>query len=139
MSRRRSSPHSVNDVLNRARTLRQLSGTIPQQQEWAEWLRGRLPGELAAHLVSVVRRGPPAARAALAARLGAAAQPGTTRPATTQPAAAQLRAAQLIVFADSAAWCTRLRYAVSALTTDIHARDGAIGRIQVRVLMNTAG
>lgn len=110
MRGRRPSPHSVKDVLNRVRTLRQLSATIPEQLEWAGWLRGRLSGEIAAHLVSVVRRAPPAARAA-----------------------------QLILFADSAAWCARLRYAVGALAPEIRARDASIGPIHVRVLMNTSG
>jgi len=123
----RSRPHSVTEVLTRGRTLRQLRRTIPEQQHWAEWLRGRLPDELAGHLVSVVRK-PPAPVPASA-----------PVPSPAAPAAPAGRTAQLILFADSAAWCARLRYAVGALTGDIREHDAAIGPIQVRVLMNPPG
>jgi predicted nucleic acid-binding Zn ribbon protein len=41
--------------------------------------------------------------------------------------------AELVVFADSAAWGTRLRYALVTLQSEIAARDPAISRITVRV------
>jgi hypothetical protein len=41
--------------------------------------------------------------------------------------------AELVVFADSAAWGTRLRYALAAMQADIAARDSAIARTTVRV------
>ena len=40
---------------------------------------------------------------------------------------------QLVVFADSAAWGTRLRYALAAMQTDIAGRDATILRASVRV------
>ncbi|HEX2789558.1 MAG TPA: DciA family protein [Steroidobacteraceae bacterium] len=40
---------------------------------------------------------------------------------------------QLVVFADSAAWGTRLRYALAAMQTDIAGRDATISRACVRV------
>ena len=40
---------------------------------------------------------------------------------------------QLVVFADSAAWGTRLRYALAAMQTDIAGRDATISRHSVRV------
>jgi predicted nucleic acid-binding Zn ribbon protein len=44
---------------------------------------------------------------------------------------------ELVVFADSAAWATRLRYALAALLPDIRARDAAISRMTVRVQMKS--
>ena len=44
---------------------------------------------------------------------------------------------ELVVFADSAAWATRLRYALAALQPDIRARDAAISRMTVRVQMKS--
>jgi hypothetical protein len=41
--------------------------------------------------------------------------------------------AELVVFADSAVWGTRLRYALAAMQPDIAARDAAILRTTVRV------
>jgi len=41
--------------------------------------------------------------------------------------------AELVVFADSAAWGTRLRYALAALQSEIAARDSAISHTSVRV------
>jgi hypothetical protein len=41
--------------------------------------------------------------------------------------------AELVVFADSAAWGTRLRYALTALLPHITARDAALARISVRL------
>jgi hypothetical protein len=40
---------------------------------------------------------------------------------------------ELVVFADTAAWGTRLRYALSAMLSDITGRDAALARITVRV------
>jgi hypothetical protein len=40
---------------------------------------------------------------------------------------------QLIVFADSAAWGTRLRYALASMQTEITGRDATISRASVRV------
>jgi hypothetical protein len=40
---------------------------------------------------------------------------------------------QLVVFADSAGWGTRLRYALAAMQPDIAARDSAIADTTVRV------
>jgi hypothetical protein len=43
-----------------------------------------------------------------------------------------------VVFADSAAWGTRLRYALAAMQSDIAARDSAIAHTTVRVQMRAA-
>jgi hypothetical protein len=40
---------------------------------------------------------------------------------------------QLVVFADSAAWGTRLRYALAGMLVDIAQRDATISRASVRV------
>jgi hypothetical protein len=40
---------------------------------------------------------------------------------------------ELVVFADSAAWGTRLRYALATLQSEIAARDSAISHTRVRV------
>ncbi len=40
---------------------------------------------------------------------------------------------QLVVFADSAAWGTRLRYALAGMQADIALRDATISRASVRV------
>jgi hypothetical protein len=87
--------------------LSRLQRSRPDPQEWERWLREQLPAELAAHLTAVIRRQLPG-----------------------------VRGAQLVLFAESASWCARLRYALGALETEIRARDAAIGRIQVRVRMN---
>ena len=42
---------------------------------------------------------------------------------------------QLVVFADSAAWSARLRYALADIAAQISERDAAICRTQVRVQM----
>lgn len=113
---RRPIPHSVKQLLTDGPALRQLRRRLPgpqapsHQEDWTKWLRERLPSELAAHLRTVVRRPLPAPRAA-----------------------------QLVLFADSATWCARLRYALGALESDIRTRDAAIGPIQVRVLMGSSG
>jgi hypothetical protein len=46
--------------------------------------------------------------------------------------------AELVVFADSAAWGARLRYALAAMQSDIAARDSAISRTSVRVQLPAA-
>jgi len=56
---------------------------------------------------------------------------------SAQPGSAAATA-ELIVFADSAAWCARLRYVLAGLQQPIDARVGAPVRISVRVLMQTA-
>jgi len=43
---------------------------------------------------------------------------------------------ELVVFADSAAWCTRLRYALAAIEAQIAARDTAVQRTRVRVAVS---
>jgi hypothetical protein len=76
---------------------------MPEQQAWGEWLRARLPAELAPHLLSAVPKG----------------SVGAPR--------------ELVLLADSGAWCARLRYALEPLEAQIRARDAAIARISVRV------
>ena len=46
------------------------------------------------------------------------------------------KGAELVVFADSAAWCTRLRYALVAIEAQIAARDTAVQRTRVRVAVS---
>jgi hypothetical protein len=99
----RQSPRSVNDLLSRGTTLRQVARALPEQQAWSEWLRARLPADLAPHLVNAVPKG----------------SAGAPR--------------ELVLLADSGAWCDRLRYAVQPLEDAIRERDGAIRRISVRV------
>ena len=60
--RRRAAPRSVNELLERGGRLRQLLRAIPAQQAWADWLRERLPAELAPHLISAVPKGSASAR-----------------------------------------------------------------------------
>ena len=45
---------------------------------------------------------------------------------------------QLVVFADSAAWGTRLRYALAGMQADIAGRDATISRASVRVQRQVA-
>jgi predicted nucleic acid-binding Zn ribbon protein len=47
------------------------------------------------------------------------------------------KSGELVVFADSPAWATRLRYALAALLPQISARDAAIARMTVRVQMRS--
>jgi hypothetical protein len=42
---------------------------------------------------------------------------------------------ELVVFADSAAWCTRVRYALAALENEIRAKDPSLQRARARVQM----
>jgi hypothetical protein len=55
---------------------------------------------------------------ALGARVSAVSEQGNT----------------LVIFAESAAWAARLRYAVAELEPQIRAADAALGVIEVRVL-----
>ena len=48
------------------------------------------------------------------------------------------KSAELVVFADTAAWGTRLRYALAAMLPDIAARDAALSRITVRIQTRSA-
>lgn len=80
-----------------------MAQAMPEQQAWGEWLRERLPAELAPHLRSAVPKG----------------STGAPR--------------ELVLLADSGAWCVRLRYALEPLEAEIRARDDTIARIRVRV------
>ena len=113
-------PPSVGEILFR-RGLSQLGGPSPaldsslsnndaeitgkEPREWLDWLRIGLPIELAPHVVQVLLKG------------------GTVG-----------EERQLIVFADSPAWCARLRYALLALEERIRSRDPAIRLLRARVL-----
>jgi len=101
-------PLQISDLLRRGSVLRELSARIPEQQSWAHWLRGTVPAELAEHIVNVV-----------------------PRPLRGEPAGTEL-----IVYADSPAWCTRLRYALSGLEAHITSRDAAVQRTRVRVSLD---
>jgi len=46
---------------------------------------------------------------------------------------ASRQADQLVVYAESAAWCARLRYALAALEQQIRSRDAAVRQVRVRV------
>jgi hypothetical protein len=119
--RARGIAHSVNQLLQNHGALSQLVRHVPMQQSWAEWLRAQVPAELAQHLVSVLPKpGGRAASGVFPARAGAASA-----------------VAELIVFADSAAWSMRLRYALAALQEQIDARAGTPVRIGVRVVMES--
>jgi len=100
-------PSRIKDILGRGPLLGELAAHLPEQQSWAQWLRALLPAELAAHVVNVVPK------------VLAGANEGT----------------ELVVFADSAAWCTRLRYTLSGLEAQIANRDAAVQRTRVRVSM----
>lgn len=72
--------------------------------DWLDWMRSGLPAELAPHVVRVLLK----------------AGGGSRR--------------ELVVFADSPAWCARLRYALLALAERIRARDPAIAHLSARVM-----
>lgn len=95
--------------MQRRRTLTGLASRIPAQQGWSDWLRERLPVELAPHLVTVIPK----------------------------PLASAGRAIELVVLADSPAWSVRLRYALSALQPQIQQHDAAVQRTRVRVSMRS--
>jgi hypothetical protein len=95
----------INDLLSKRPSLARLTGAIPVQQAWVDWFRAELPADLAMHIVNVVPRGA-----------------GTSG-----------RSTELVIFADSAAWGTRLRYALAALDARIRSRDAAVGRWLVRI------
>jgi hypothetical protein len=69
-------------------------------------MRTQLPPELAAHLVRVLPK-----------------------------RAAGLEARELVAFADSPAWCARLRYALLELEQQARVRDPSVTVIRARVLM----
>jgi hypothetical protein len=100
-------PSRIKDILGRGPLLGELAAQLPEQQSWAQWLRAVLPSELAAHVVNVVPK--------------ALADPN--------------EGTELVVFADSAGWCTRLRYTLSGLEAQITDRDAAVRRTRVRVSM----
>jgi hypothetical protein len=102
------SPSQIKDLLTKDPRLRELAARLPEQQSWVQWLRVLMPVELAAHIVNAV----PKRLAADAART------------------------ELVVFADSAAWCTRLRYALVGIEAQIVARDAAVQRTRVRVAVS---
>src|SRR6185437_17084648 len=77
-----------------------------EQHEWLDWIRALLPCELAAHLVHVLPK-----------------------------AGAGPHERELVLFADSPAWCARLRYALLEIEQQIRAREPAIRRTRARVLM----
>ena len=89
----------------RARTPAAPSSVL-EQQAWLEWMRALLPPELAAHLVRVLPK-----------------------------SAAGLEERELVAFADTPAWCARLRYALLELEQQARARDPTVKGIRARVLM----
>jgi hypothetical protein len=91
-------PKSISELLSARSALQRISGSIPLQQSWADWLRAAVGAQLAGHIVNAVPK-----------------------------------TAELVVFADSAAWGTRLRYALAAMQPDIAARDATVLRTTVRV------
>jgi len=103
----RKAPSSISDLLINKPGLRRLGEAFPSQQSWTEWLRAAVPAELSAHIVNVVPK------------------------ALNDP----IGATELVVSADSAGWCARLRFAVAALEAEISARDAAVQRTRVRVGM----
>jgi predicted nucleic acid-binding Zn ribbon protein len=60
-----------------------------------------------------------------------------TAPLADHIVSAVPKSAELVVFADSAAWATRLRYALAALLPQVMARDASILRTTVRVQMRS--
>ncbi len=103
----RKAASSISDLLLKKPALKRLADGLPAQQSWTEWLRAAVPAELSPHIVNVVPK--------------ALNDPvGTT---------------ELVVSADSAGWCARLRFAVAALEPEISARDAAVQRTRVRVRM----
>jgi uncharacterized protein (DUF2267 family) len=115
----RQTARSVNDLLKSRQTLRQVTQALPAQQSWLQWLRERLPPELAAHVVNVV---PKPVVAFGSARAGSAAH----------------AAGELVVFADSGAWCARLRFALPAVRAALVARDSSLDSFSVRVARPSA-
>ena len=94
----RNNVKSISHLLQRGSLLGKLGQITRQQDEDADWLRQRLPGELAAHVTNVVQK-----------------------------------ADKLVVLADSAAWCARIKFAVAALQSDVDARAGGPRPIVVRI------
>jgi len=95
---RRPGMRSVSDLLSRPAVARVPPAGPGAQQQWLDWLRARLPAELAVHVVGAVPRRD-----------------------------------TLIVYASSAAWSTRLRYALVDGGLESQSLDGRIRRLSVRV------
>ncbi len=95
-------------------------GALPAQQSWLEWMRAAVPAELAAHIVNVVPK------------LGTG-QGATGQGSTGQGSTGAGSGGELVIFADSAAWGTRLRYVLSGMESDIRNRDAAVARWRVRI------
>src|ERR1700722_14465276 len=60
-----------------------------------------------------------------------------TAPLADHIVSAVPKSAELVVFGDSAAWATRLSYALAALLPQVSARDASILRMTVRVQMRS--
>jgi Dna[CI] antecedent, DciA len=101
-------PSRIKDLLSRGSRLQELAARLPEQQSWVQWLRSLVSPELAAHIVNVVPK------------------PLATEPSRTE----------LLVLADSAAWCARLRYALAGLEAEISQRDAAVQRMRVGVTLS---
>jgi len=102
-------PRSVNELLSRRSNLARLADRAADPDDWSGWLAAQLDAELAAHLIEVVAH--------------AEAGPGP-------PGA---RRARLVLYADSPAWCVRLRYALGALAAPLASRGVPPHGWQVRV------
>ena len=53
-SRSRQPARSASDLLARSHLVGRVTGKLPAQQSWTEWLRESLPAELAGHIVHAV-------------------------------------------------------------------------------------
>ena len=95
--------------MQRRTALTALASRALTQQVWCDWLRERLPADLAPHLLNVVPRAVGAGSGAL----------------------------ELVALADSSAWSARLRYALAALQPQIQAHDAAVQGTRVRVSMRS--
>lgn len=95
---RRPGMRSIGDLLSKQPAARAVQAALGAQQPWLDWLRARLPAELAAQVV------------------GAAPRRDT-----------------LIVYASSAAWSTRLRYALADGLAECQALDSRIRALSVRI------
>ena len=100
----------INDLLSTGPLLARTLGALPAQQSWLQWMRAAVPAELAAHIVNVVPK------------------VGNGKGGTGAGSGGEL-----VIFADSAAWGTRLRYVLSGIESDILNRDAAVARWRVRI------
>ncbi len=105
----------INDLLSKRPLLARLSAALPAQQSWLDWLRAAVPAELAAHIVNVVPK----------------AGPGSLRAGNGGTGTGS--GGELVIFTDSAAWGTRLRYVLAGIESQIRARDAAVARWRVRI------